>query len=182
MSLYDGWDAPKPGWVCGKCGFAYDSLDPVATPALIDDLANEYRTRLLHDAANDLDSWRLRPDRSTWSALEYACHVRDCFALYDFRIRKVLREDRPVLASMRRDEVVAERGYNQQDPVAVAGEVAANGASLSSLLESIAGGQWERVGIREGEEISVAWMACNTVHEGRHHLLDLSSALSAAGE
>ena len=35
-----------------------------------------------------------------------------------------------------------------------------------------------RVGVREGEELSVAWMAANVVHEGRHHLLDIDHVLA----
>lgn len=178
VSVHDGWDAPRPGWVCGQCGFEYDALDLAATPELAKELAGRYRSWLVDEAQTNIDSWRRRPDADTWSALEYACHVRDCFALYDWRIRKVLDEERPVLPPMRRDEVVTEKAYNQQEPPSVAVETERNAGSLSTLLANVAGESWERVGIREGEELSVAWMARNVVHEAVHHLADIDAVLA----
>ena len=34
-----------------------------------------------------------RPDENTWSVLEYACHVRDVFTLFDHRLGLMLTED-----------------------------------------------------------------------------------------
>lgn len=178
VSVHDGWDAPRPGWVCEQCGFEYDAQHLAATPELAVQLARRYGSRLVDAAGANIESWRRRPDLVTWSALEYACHVRDCFALYDWRIRKVLDEDRPVLAAMRRDEVVTEKAYNQQDPLSVAADTERNAGSLSTLLAGVVGGRWERVGIREGEELSVAWMARNVVHEAFHHLADIDAVLA----
>lgn len=178
MSVHDGWDAPRPGWVCPKCGFDYDDQDVVTTPALVQELGAAYRSRLLEEAHKDVAVWRVRPDPATWSALEYACHVRDCFALYDWRIRRVVARDRPQLHAMRRDDVVTERAYNDQPPIAVAEEVATNAGQLSALLASITAEQWDRVGVRDGEDLSVAWMARNVVHEAEHHLLDIDDVLA----
>lgn len=175
MSLYEGWDPPRPGWVCLECGFDYDATPPTGVAELLAALLPEYRTRLLVD----VEQLRRRPDPSTWSALEYACHVRDCLVLYEWRIRRVLAEDRPGLPQMRRDAVVVERSYNQQDPATVIEEMAANYVRLAELLGQVSDTQWDRVGIREGEELSAAWMAVNTLHEARHHLTDLDRCLQA---
>jgi hypothetical protein len=35
-----------------------------------------------------------RPSDDRWSALEYACHVRDVFRLYDERLEMMLTEGR----------------------------------------------------------------------------------------
>ena len=40
---------------------------------------------------------RARPDPDTWSALEYAAHLRDALRFYEDRIRRTLSEDRPQL-------------------------------------------------------------------------------------
>jgi hypothetical protein len=178
VSVHGEWDAPGPGWVCGQCGFEYDAQDLAATPDLAEQLAGRYCSRLVDEAGTNIDSWRRRPDPDTWSALEYACHVRDCFALYDWRIRKALDEERAVLPAMRRDEVVTEKAYNEQDPLSVAAETERNAGSLSTLLAGVAGERWERVGIREGEELSVAWMARNVIHEAAHHLVDIDAVLA----
>jgi hypothetical protein len=61
------------------------------------DLAAQHQSKLIDQATGEVELWRRRPDPSTWSALEYACHIRDCFGLYDWRIRKVSEADRVVL-------------------------------------------------------------------------------------
>jgi hypothetical protein len=177
-SLYDGWDVPRPGWVCAQCGLDYDATSPVAVVSLLEPFVPRYETMLEADG----ERLRNRSEPSTWSALEYACHVRDCFALYHWRIGKVLAEERPEMPQMRRDAVVIERAYNEQEPSGVAREMAANYEQLADLLREISGPVWERVGVREGEELSVAWMAINTLHECRHHLMDAEHALVGAGE
>jgi DinB superfamily len=174
MSLYTGWDVPRPGWVCPECGLVYDAIRPAAVGPLLEALLPEYQARLLADG----EQLRNRPDPSTWSALEYACHLRDCLALYDWRIRRVLAEADAQLPQMRRDAVVAERAYNQQDPAVVAHDLAVNCERLAELLRQISGAAWERVGVREGEKLSIAWMTVNTLHEARHHLLDLERVLA----
>ena len=143
---------------------------------LIEALLPEYRARLTSDA----EMLRIRPKPSTWSALEYACHVRDCLALYDWRIRKVLAKDRPELPQMRRDAVAVERSYNEQDPTVVAQEIDVNYARLAELLEQVSGADWHRVGVRQGDELSVVWMAVNTLHEAKHHLVDMDRVLADA--
>lgn len=35
----------------------------------------------------------VRPNEHTWSPLEYACHVRDVFGLFDERLALMLQED-----------------------------------------------------------------------------------------
>jgi len=122
----------------------------------------------------------MRPDPQTWSALEYACHTRDSFALYAHRIDVVLAEDRPLLPRMRRHEVVVERDYNSQNPAAVAEELAVAAEALAARLESVPPQAWVRVGVRDNLEMSIDWMARNVVHEGTHHLVDVGRALRAA--
>ena len=107
--------------------------------------------------------------------------MRDCLALYDWRIRKVLSERCPRLPQMRRDAVVVERAYNAAEPAAVAVEMADNRARLAALLGEVSGADWHRVGVREGEEVSVTWMAINTLHEAHHHLMDVDRALDRPG-
>ena len=83
-----------------------------------------------------------------------------------------------MLPAMRRDEVVTEKAYDQQDPLSVAAETERNAGSIATLLAGVVGERWERVGIREGEELSVAWMARNVVHEAVHHLADIDAILA----
>ena len=67
--------------VCEECGFDGDSLSPADTSTSLRSFVRRYRaplTRFLPGEDGDAIV-RQRPDPSTWSALEYACHVRDVF-------------------------------------------------------------------------------------------------------
>ena len=181
-SLYDGWDAPRPGWRCPECGLDYDATSPAQVAGPLRSLVARFGSRL-GDAwkGPGPDPIRIRPDPATWSALEYACHVRDCLALYHWRIRKVLDEDTPTLPQMRRDAVVTEQAYNEQDPAAVASEMAERCGRLEGLLNGLGGADWDRFGIRDGERLSVSWMAVNVLHEARHHLGDFDEVRRRVG-
>ena len=74
---------------CADCGFDAADID-------IADLADHIRANveqwpplLAHEHAT------LRPTGDQWSAVEYACHVRDVFRLYDERLRMMLDSDHP---------------------------------------------------------------------------------------
>lgn len=179
MSVSDGWDPPRPGWVCPQCGFDYDGCALAAVSESIRGLGRRYRAPLTRGMRDeDLDGLlRRRPEPATWSALEYACHVRDALALYDWRIKRVLAADRPELPAMRRDEVALEQAYNSQNPEEVAGELEVAAGRLADRLAAIPEDGWDRTGVRDGEELSVGWMARNAVHEGNHHLLDVGRVL-----
>jgi hypothetical protein len=177
-----GWVYPAPGWVCAECGFDYDACAPSTTPETLRGFGHRYKVPLVRGLpGEDLDViLRMRPDPRTWSALEYACHTRDGFALYETRVGVVLMEDRPWLPRMRRDELVVERGYNAQNPAAVAEELAVAAEALAARLESVPSEGWVRVGVRDNLEMTIDWMARNAVHEGSHHLLDIGRSLRAA--
>jgi hypothetical protein len=165
--------------VCTECGFDYDDTPAAGAAAAIRDLPRRYRPGLTRGLpGEDLDALvRVRPTDSTWSALEYACHVRDVLSLYDDRIATVTRERQPELSAMRRDEVVIERSYNTQAPTAVLDAIAVNAEALATRLDGVTDADWMRAGFRDGEALTVDWMARNVVHEGRHHLLDIGRTL-----
>ena len=48
---------------------------------------------------------RARPAPGAWSALEYACHARDSFLIYDERVSTTVKEDRPSFPRMGRDRL-----------------------------------------------------------------------------
>jgi hypothetical protein len=163
---------------CSECGFEYASVQAGDAPAVIRAFPKRYRaplTRLL--PSEDVSILRTRPDPSTWSALEYAAHVRDVFGAYGERIHRALVEDRPVFEGMDPDAMAVEGRYNEQDPEVVAAELAANAEALAVILEEVPGDGWDRVGIRSGEERSVLFTAQGAAHEGNHHLLDVGRVL-----
>jgi S-DNA-T family DNA segregation ATPase FtsK/SpoIIIE len=123
---------------------------------------------------------RERPDASTWSALEYACHVRDVFDVYTLRLQRTLVENTPTLESMGRDERAVRDRYNEQDPTTVADELASGAERLAGVVEGVDAADWERTAIHpypEPAPRTLLWMARHVVHEGSHHLLDIGRVL-----
>jgi len=182
MAPERAWVPPHPGWTCPACGFAYDAAEPASTPDAFRGFGRRYRTPLSRGlAGEDLDALlRVRPSAERWSALEYAGHVRDVFAVHDDRIARALAEDRPPVARMDPDELVVERAYNAQDPAALADELAEVADRLAARLAAVDGGGWQRVVVRDGNDLTVDWMARNAAHEGGHHLLDVGRTLREA--
>jgi hypothetical protein len=164
---------------CAECGYDYDTVAPGDAIVAVRSFARRYRaplTRFLSGEDPD-DVLRRRPDPATWSALEYAAHVRDVFALYQHRIRRALIEDHPRFRPVDPDAAAADGGYAGLDPATVADELAANAESLAVTLDGVEPDDWTRAGLRDGEELSVLWMARQAVHEGSHHLLDIGRVL-----
>jgi DinB superfamily len=170
---------------CEECGFDYAGVGSDSAPATIRAFARRYRaplTRFLPGEDGDA-LVRTRPAPDTWSALEYAAHVRDVFGNYDRWVRQILAEDRPALEGAGPEELAVERKYNEDDPVAVADALAANAEALAATFESVAPEGWDRVGVRWGhEERSVLLHARRAVHEGNHHLLDIGRGMRALRE
>ena len=166
---------------CTECGFDYDAVDPTDVPADLRAFAKRYRAPLSRFLpGEDGDSLlRERPAPDTWSALEYAAHVRDVFESYHRWIGQILEEDRPVLEGPGPDELAVERRYNDDDPAAVADTVAANAERLAALVAMVPADGWDRIGLRRGEERSVRLYARRAVHEGSHHLLDIGRSMRA---
>ena len=168
---------------CEECGFDDGGLSPDDVVAALRRFPKRYRAPLTRLLPNEDGSvLRRRPDPTTWSALEYAAHVRDAFGAYASRVRRTLDEDRPELTGPGPDELAESNRYNDQDPATVADELAANAELLACTLETVPPDGWDRVGLRHGEERSVLFTARRAVHEGNHHLLDVGRSLRAARE
>ena len=166
---------------CDECGFDYDGLEPADAPAALRGFAKRYRAPLSRFLpGEDGDSLlRERPAPDTWSALEYAAHIRDVFENYHRWIGQILGEERPVLEGPGPDDLAVERRYNEDDPSAVAEALAANAEQLAALVETVPADDWDRVGLRGDEERSVQLHARRAVHEGSHHLLDIGRGMRA---
>lgn len=167
---------------CEECGFDYESVPPDELAGRVRAFARRYRAPLTRFLPGE-DGYalvRTRPDPDTWSALEYAAHVRDVFAWYDERISNSLVAERPEYEGPDPDEAADAGRYNEDDPAAVAEALAANAERLAATLDSVGDDGWPRVHLRRGEERTVLFTARRAVHEGGHHLLDIGRVLRAA--
>jgi hypothetical protein len=176
---------PAVDGVCEECGFDYEAVDESEAGDALRAFGRRYRAPLTRGLpGEDLDALvRAHPHEGVWSALEYACHVRDVLAVQRERIALALAEDKPTLEPMGREErAVAER-YNDQVPGAVVDALAANAVELASVVDALSDDDRARTAIYTyptPTERDVGWVVRHTVHEGHHHLLDIGRVLRAA--
>jgi hypothetical protein len=126
---------------------------------------------------------RARPGARIWSALEYACHVRDVFLLQRERLYLTLVEECPSFARMYRDERASLARYAAEDPDDVGRELKVAAEMLAWAFEGLDEVQWQRrciYNFPEASERTVLWLGRHAVHEGEHHLRDLDAALRSA--
>ena len=115
---------------------------------------------------------RVRPDDATWSALEYAAHVRDVFRIYDYRLGLMQEQDDPLFPNWDQDETAVAERYNEQDPAVVSDELVAAAASLADAFDGVT--DWSRPGRRsDGVAFTIETFAKYFIHDPVHHLHDV---------
>ena len=159
------WVLERP---CPECGFDASSFAREAVPEMIRSNAAAWRVVLGRpDAAQ-------RPAEGRWSPLEYACHVRDVFRLFDERLAVMLAEDDPMFANWDQDVTAVEDRYAEQVPATVADELAFAGAGIAASFAAVQGTEWGRLGRRsDGASFTVETFARYFVHDPIHHLWDV---------
>jgi hypothetical protein len=166
---------------CEECGFVYSTVLTTGIPGALRDLGPQYRAALERDPV----VLRARPSPDVWSALEYACHVRDVLVVQRERLELALAEDCPTFIPMGRDERVIADRYNEQDPAVVVDQLDAAAAAIAVAFGELSDAEWERTGIYNypaPAERSMAWLGRHTIHEGRHHLDDVNRVLVVVTE
>ena len=167
------WVLQRP---CPECGFDAPALDPARVGALTRENAAAGQDVL----ARPRDEVTARPSEATWSALEYACHVRDVYRTFDRRLERMLTEDGPAFANWDQDETAVAERYGEQDPATVAAELAAAAATLADRFDSVTGDQWARTGDRsDGARFTVDSFARYFAHDPAHHLDDAAKGFAA---
>jgi hypothetical protein len=163
---------------CAECGFVYDLALASTVPAAAGECAGGYAELL----AGQAPALRRRSAPGVWSPLEYACHVRDVLLVQRERVLAARRGDTPVAEPMGRDERVEHDGYARQRPADVARQLHDAALMLGHTLEQLSPADWDRTLVYtypERAERSLRWLAVHTLHELRHHLLDMRRLLAA---
>jgi DinB superfamily len=160
------WVIERP---CPDCGFDASAYTDADIASAIDDNAASWPAVLGRPGV------RLRPNESTWSALEYAAHVRDVMRVYRLRLALMVETDDPLYPNWDQDETAVADAYNEQDPGVVATEIADIAAELASAFAALSPAQWQRVGRRsDGAGFTVSSMAKYMTHDLVHHRFDVS--------
>jgi len=162
------WVLERP---CTECGFVSADFPREEVGAMVRANAAAWPDVLARaDVA-------VRPDDHTWSALEYACHVRDVYRIYDTRLERMLTETDPLYPNWDQDASAVEERYNDQDPGRVAAELADAAAAIADRFDTVHGEQWQRTGRRsDGARFTIETFARYMIHDPIHHLHDVGAS------
>jgi len=168
------WVLRRP---CPECGFDTQSFAVQAVPELIMANAAAWQQALTGpgDARTPPGDARTRPAPDKWSPLEYGCHVRDVFRLYDQRLELMLSQDDPLFPNWDQDATAVAERYQDQDPAEVAAALSAAGQAIAGRFAGVTGSQWQRTGRRsDGASFTVETFARYLIHDPVHHLHDVT--------
>ncbi len=166
------WVIERP---CPECGFDTSAFEREQVGQMLRDNADAWREVLTGD-----DEVSQRPTDEQWSALEYGCHVRDVFRLYDVRLGLMLEQDDPQYPNWDQDVTAVDERYAEQDPSVVSGEIDAAAARLADRFETVSGAQWDRTGTRsDGARFTVESFARYFIHDPVHHLHDVAEGFTS---
>ena len=160
---------------CPECGF--DASAAELEPGRCDDPGDESGV----GAVLRRSSARDRPSPSVWSPLEYACHVRDVYRVFDGRLSLMLAEHHPRFANWDQDATAVDDRYGDQDPTTVAAELVDAAEELAARFDSVGDDQWPRTSERsDGSVFTVDSFARYLLHDPIHHLRDVGEPFDAA--
>ena len=166
-------DAKDWTWVlsrpCPECSFDASSATPATVPGSIESMIPRWLVVLRRPDAAE------RPDDDTWSAVEYACHVRDVFTLFVQRLNLMLTSDDARFADWDQDLTAIEKDYANADPSEVGLELAAEGHEAAESFARVPEEDWGRRGLRSnGSEFTVLTLSQYFLHDVVHHLHDVN--------
>ena len=158
------WVMTKP---CPECGLDAASLEYDEIPGRLTANAAAWVEVLQRPDVRD------RPKPDVWSPLEYACHVRDVFVLYDERLVLMLEQDDPLFANWDQDVTAIESKYAEQDPAQVAQQIPPAAHQLASRFAQVT--DRARTGRRsDGAAFTIDTFARYLLHDPVHHLHDVN--------
>ena len=161
------WVLARP---CPECSFDASSVTPATAATTIPALLPRWQHALKRAAAE------VRPDDSTWSALEYAAHVRDLFDVFAGRLGLMLSQDNPTFADWDQDQAALDGDYASLDPDQVSVELVQNGQDAASAFAAVRPEDWGRRGLRSnGAEFTVLTLSGYFLHDVIHHLHDVNA-------
>jgi DinB superfamily len=168
------WVLDRP---CPECGLDTRQVQPRDVAAMI---------RANAEAWTEVLSTRLGVSRRSsphmWSTLEYACHVRDVFRLYDVRLLLMLNEDDPLFPNWDQDQTAVDDRYGVQDPATVSTELGDAADRLAEHFDEVGDEQWSRTGRRsDGAAFRIDTFSRYLIHDPIHHLYDVTRSGAAGG-
>ncbi len=155
---------------CPECSENVSEIEPADLPRLIGDSVSIWAAVL------DRPDVRERPAPTVWSPLEYGCHARDVYVVFDGRLALMLDGDDPLFDNWDQDATAVASRYDLQDPATVAAELRAAAGAIATRFDRVASEQWQRTGRRsDGAVFDVAGLGRYLIHDVLHHLYDVAA-------
>ena len=161
------WVLEQP---CPDCGFESAALSRESIGAEVLASTPRWQSALSRaDAA-------IRPDPTTWSVLEYACHIRDVHTIFAQRAQLILEHDNPEFENWDQDQTALAKRYWEQRADIVAAELDAAAAQAADIFTALSPAQWLRVGRRSnGSVFTTETLGKYYLHDVAHHLHDVDA-------
>jgi hypothetical protein len=161
------WVLERP---CRDCGYDAASFGR-------DEIAPAIRANaLLWGPELATETARIRREPTRWSVLEYSCHVRDVFRLFDWRVALMQREENPQFPNWDQDETAVVDRYDRQDPAIVGRELLEAAEVLAGRFDALTTDEWTRPGRRSnGSVFTIESLARYLLHDCVHHAWDIES-------
>ena len=153
---------------CHECGFTARGITPAVTAARVGTAIEPWRAVLRRADA------QTRPTVTTWSPVEYACHVRDLCRLVPARLAMMVSFDDPVFDNWDQDRAAIHGDYRSQNPERLLHEFTGWAVAAASVFAAVPDRQWTCSGRRsDGVRFTVLTLGANFLHEIEHHLQDV---------
>lgn len=154
--------------ICPECGFDALAVDRTGLGAAIRENVAFWQEALSDPRAGD------RPEPTTWSPTEYACHVRDVNRVFAGRLDQMLTETDPGFANWDQDETAAAERYDLQAPADVVPELVAAARAAADRYDAVRHDQWARPGRRSnGSTFTIESLGRYHLHDLVHHRWDV---------
>lgn len=168
---------------CEKCGFVWDLVPHAEVPSrLVETAADLSRLLFPPDRPSDWAS-RLatRPSAEVWSAIEYACHIRDVLFVQRDRVFVLLVEDSPTFGPMYREERVTLGRYADEDLADVVHQIETAARLLARTLAVLDKAAFERTAVYSFPTVqtrTLSWVGAQCLHEMLHHFDDIAAQVA----
>jgi len=154
---------------CPECGFDTSAFPREQVAGLLRDNAVRWEPVLSRPDVRE------RPVPTTWSPLEYACHVRDVLRLYRARLKLMLDQDDPLYPNWDQDSTAVAERYGEQETERVRVELREAAEELAAAFDAVREDEWQRPGRRsDGAAFTVETFARYFIHDPVHHLHDVT--------
>jgi len=156
---------------CDECGYQADALARDELGGRVRAVGGAWRETLGRGSA--VTQLRDNDDR-TWTPLQYGCHVRDVFKLFEERTRQMLKKRKPpTFMDWDQETEAVTSDYANQDPAKVAYDLASYAGKYADVLDRVDDDEWQKEGIRsDGPRFTVESLARYMLHDVEHHLWD----------